>query len=445
MNPKLLCLLAGFALLTSCQKEFNPTPAEDPENLHQAVRQLNEVIIHDIFSPPVASRIYAYAAIAGYEAAHRADAGTLSMAGQLNGYNQAPQPEAGQTYCYQLAGLHAFLTVSKTLTFSEPMIDEFRENLYAKIRKESHIPKDLFERSLAYGEAVATSVIDWSKTDTYKESRTFPKFTVDESDPTRWQPTPPDYKDAAEPHWGKIRPMTLDSAGQFLPSPPTPFSTAKGSPFYQDAMQVYEALGKTGDPAKEEIAYFWDDNPFVSHHQGHVMFASKKVTPGGHWMNIAMLASRMKGADYVRSSEAYLRVALGLFEGFISCWHAKYTYNLVRPETYINKNIDEDWRPFLQTPAFPEHTSGHSVISRSAAVGLTKIYGENFAFNDTTNVEFGRTARKFSSFHQASDEASISRLYGGIHFLPALDVGSEQGRKVGDWVNNKVRTRKEEN
>jgi PAP2 superfamily len=137
-----------------------------------------------------------------------------------------------------------------------------------------------------------------------------------------------------------------------------------------------------------------------------------------------------------------LYTAMGLFEGFISCWHAKYTYNLVRPETYINKNIDPEWRPFLQTPPFPEHTSGHSVISRAAAVGLTHVYGENFAFNDTTNVEFGRTARKFTSFHQASDEASISRLYGGIHFLNALDMGSDQGRKVGEWVREKVKTRK---
>jgi hypothetical protein len=437
----LICLTVGFF---SCQKEYDREEAENPEYLHQSVRALNEIIIHDIFSPPVASRIYAYSSLAGYEAGKFADSTSQSLAGQVKWLAQLPKPEAGQDYCFPLAGVHAFLTVGRALTFSEDLMDEFREGMYKEWKQKSGMPRDVFERSVAFGTAVGMAVVEQTKTDNYKETRTFPKFTVDESNPERWQPTPPDYKDAAEPHWSKIRPFVLDSAGQFLPPPPPKFDTSKGSLFYQKVEEVLHSLEASNRAEREEIAYFWDDNPFVSHHAGHVMFADKKVTPGGHWMNIAMLASRMNKADYVKSSEAYLYTALGLFEGFISCWHAKYTFNLVRPETYINKYIDQDWRPFLQTPAFPEHTSGHSVISRAAAEGLTSVFGDNFAFTDTTNVAYGRTVRKFPSFIKAADEASISRLYGGIHYLPALDLGSTQGKKVGDWIQQKIRTRRKE-
>jgi membrane-associated phospholipid phosphatase len=171
------------------------------------------------------------------------------------------------------------------------------------------------------------------------------------------------------------------------------------------------------------------------------MFESKKVTPGGHWMNLAQLACRQAKAGFVPSLEAYLLTAVALADGFISCWDAKYYYNLVRPETVINKYLDEEWRPFFQTPNFPEHTSGHSVISRAASTVLTKLFGENFAFTDTTNEPYGRPARKFSSFIAASEEASISRLYGGIHYLPALTLGAEQGAKVGNQVLARLKLR----
>jgi len=441
---KLLLLALVFSAF-ACQKEYDPFEAENPEYLHRSVYALNEIIIHDIFSPPVASRIYAYSCLAGFEAGRHADSTTQSLAGQIKWLTQLPQPEAGQDYCFPLAGVHAFLTVGKALTFSEATMDEFREGLYAEWKKKAGISRDVFERSIAYGTAVGMAVMEHTKTDNYKETRTFPKFTVDERDPARWQPTPPDYKDAAEPHWAKIRPFTLDSAGQFLPPAPPKFDTSVGSAFHKMVEEVYHSLEGDNRAEREEIAYFWDDNPFVSHHAGHVMFADKKVTPGGHWMNISMLASRMEKADFAKSMESYLYTAIGLLDGFISCWHAKYHYNLVRPETYINRYMDQDWRPFLQTPAFPEHTSGHSVISRAASEGLTYIYGDNFAFNDTTNVEYGRTKRKFDSFIQASDEASISRLYGGIHYRPALDLGAVQGSKVGKWIQEKIRTRRKEN
>ncbi|MFN8690177.1 MAG: vanadium-dependent haloperoxidase, partial [Cyclobacteriaceae bacterium] len=105
-----------------------------------------------------------------------------------------------------------------------------------------------------------------------------------------------------------------------------------------------------------------------------------------------------------------------LFDAFISCWHEKYRSRLSRPETYINQYIDKDWIPLLQTPPFPEYSSGHSTISGSASVALAGLFGEKFAFTDSTEVQYGMTVRSFSSFAHAAEEASISRLYGGIHY-----------------------------
>ena len=118
---------------------------------------------------------------------------------------------------------------------------------------------------------------------------------------------------------------------------------------------------------------------------------------------------------------------------------------VVRPETIINQYLDEDWQPKLQTPPFPEYTSGHSVISRSAATVLTKIYGDNFSFDDTTEEAYGLPTRSYTSFMQASDEAAVSRLYGGIHYRRAIEQGVSQGAAVGQFIAERLNTAQPEN
>jgi hypothetical protein len=207
-------------------------------------------------------------------------------------------------------------------------------------------------------------------------------------------------------------------------------------------MEVYTVLDNTEDRENRiAIAKFWDCNPYVSHHVGHVMYATKKITPGGHWIGITQIVCKKANADYMKTVEAYTLTSIALADAFISCWDEKYRSNLVRPETVINRHIDEDWAPALQTPPFPEYTSGHSVISRAAAVALTSIFGENFAFDDTTEQEYGLPVRSFTSFYNASDEAAVSRLYGGIHYRPAIDYGVDQGEKVGHFIVDKIELR----
>ncbi len=437
-----LLLLAG-----ACGEQVNPNYQEEAANaeyIHRSMQRLTDVIVHDIFSPPVASRIYVYSSIAAYEALIHDHPEYRSLAGQLHGLTEFPQPEAGAEYCFPLASMRAFLTVGRKLIFSEDKIEAFENELYQEFR-DLQMPGAVYERSLAYGEAVAAHVMDWASKDMYHETRTYPKYSITD-DPAKWQPTPPDYMDGIEPHWREIRTLVLDSAGQFTPPPPTEFSTDPQSQFMKETREVYEALrveDETEAAERKAIAQFWDCNPYVSHHTGHVMYATKKITPGGHWIGIAKIASEQAGADLMQSVEAYTLTSIALFDGFISCWDEKYRSNLVRPETVINRYIDEDWLPTLQTPPFPEHTSGHSVISRAAAVALTHVYGDNFSFLDTTEEPYGLPARSYNSFIEASSEAAVSRLYGGIHYRPAIDYGVAQGEKVGELVVQRVQMKQQ--
>jgi hypothetical protein len=410
----------------------------DPEFIHRSFKQVTDRIVHDIFSPPVASRIYTYASVAGYEAVRHADPELLTLAGQLTGLDSIPQPISGEVYSYELAAVKAILQVGRTLVFSEANMDEFYNKIMTEMRA-SGIPDDVYERSIEYGGKVADRIMKWSSKDNYKQTRSFPKYTI-LTDPATWKPTPPAYMDAVEPHWNKIRPFVIDSAQQFKPLPPIPFSTAKGTPFYKEAKEVLD-MTKSMTDEQRAIASFWDCNPFVMNVRGHVMFATKKISPGGHWMNITRIACRQGNTSAARSCEAYARVALSLVDGFISCWDEKYRSKVIRPETYINQYLDENWVPLLQTPPFPEYTSGHSVISASASVALTGIFQDNFAFVDSTEVEYGMPVRSFSSFYQAAEEAAISRMYGGIHYRAACEMGKQQGRMVGEFIRDNVRTR----
>jgi hypothetical protein len=427
----------------SCSSDENEWKfkVERADFLHRSVKQVTDVIVHDIFSPPVAARIYAYMSVAGYEAAIPQDKRYVTLAGQLTGLEPVPQPADGEEYCFQLASVQAMLKVGRTLVFSEDKMDVFYEKIMQEF-KDTDIPDDVFERSIAYGSQVADHIVAWSGKDNYKQSRSFPKYSILD-DPATWKPTPPAYMDAIEPHWNKIRTFGIDSAGQFKPKAPTAFSIEKESPFYKEALEVYN-IGKNLTEDQREIASFWDCNPFVMNVKGHVMFATKKISPGGHWMNITHVACVKSKADFTQSAEAYVMVAVALFDGFVSCWDEKYRSRLIRPETYINQYVDEDWVPLLQTPPFPEYTSGHSVISGSAAMTLTSLFGENFAFTDSTEIEFGLTSRNFKSFDEACTEAAISRMYGGIHYRPAFENGLVQGKAIGNYILNKVKTRRED-
>lgn len=432
----LIFLFVVIASLTACDSGVKEVKVE-AQVYHATMDKLSDIIVHDIFSPPVASRIYAYPSIAMYEVLAQENADYKSLAGQLTELESIPQPETEVSH--ELAALEAFIKIGTVLIFSEADMDEYREALYEDLGE--GVNKKYFEASVAYGGQVADHILKWADGDMYKQTRTYPKFTVTD-DEDRWQPTPPGYFEAIEPHWTQIRPFAIDSSTQFVPERPTEFDMNKNSQFYKEVMEVYE-VGNNLTEEQKEIASFWDCNPYVMNVTGHVMAATKKITPGGHWIGIVKIACEKAQADPMKSAEAYALTSIALADGFISCWDEKFRSNLIRPETIINEYIDEEWLPLLQTPPFPEYTSGHSVISNAAAVALTSVFGENFSFEDTTEEKYGLPVRNFDSFIHASEEAAISRLYGGIHYMPAIENGVTQGRKLGTYVVDKLELRNE--
>ncbi|AKA34692.1 phosphatidic acid phosphatase [Flagellimonas lutaonensis] len=442
MKSNVILLFGIFILMASCEK--NEPITISPEDYHASVDKVTEVMVHDIFSPPVASRIYAYPNIAAYEILALKDNRYNSLAGQVSELTPIPQPPGPVNINTELAALVAHIDVSRRLIFSEDKIKAFRDSLYDIWQNQN--PK-VFEASRDYGLQVAEHIAAWMDGDNYKQTRTMPKFTVDSEDPSRWQPTPPAYMNGIEPHWNKIRPFVIDSASQFRPTPPPPFSMEEGSDFYKEVKEVYDIskeITAKGDESEEvAIAQFWDCNPYVSVTRGHLMFATKKITPGAHWIGITKIASRKTNADFAETVHAYTKTSIAIADAFISCWDEKYRSNLIRPETLINVHIDDSWEPVLQTPPFPEYTSGHSVVSGAAATALTEIFGDNFAFDDDTEVAYGLPVRSFNSFKEAADEAAISRMYGGIHYRAAVEVGVKQGRDLGKFVVNNLKMKNE--
>ena len=436
-----IMVLMLFMALTSCKKKENITIS--PEDYHNSVDKVTEVMIHDIFSPPVASRIYAYPNIAAFEIMAKKQGEYQSLSGQLTGFEGIPNPKDEATLNYELAALIAHMDLNRRLIFSEDRINTYRDSLYGVWRD---MNEEVFETSKTYGLEVAEHVAAWMSLDNYSQTRTMPKFTVNSEDPSRWQPTPPSYMDGIEPHWNKLRPFVIDSASQFKPTPPPPFSMEQGTDFFNEVKEVYDISNEItakGDESEEvAIAQFWDCNPYVSVTRGHLMFATKKITPGAHWIGIAKIASNKTNADFAKTVYTYTKTSIAIADAFISCWDEKYRSSLIRPETLINEHIDDSWEPVLQTPPFPEYTSGHSVVSGAASEALTSIYGDNFAFDDDTEVPYGLPVRSFESFRKAADEAAISRMYGGIHYRTAVEIGVKQGRDLGQFVVDNLTMKK---
>lgn len=431
----LITLITLFALLSAC-KQKAPLLPPGPDILHNNQDKLTQVIIYDIFTPPVASRIYAYTSLASYEAIRFMKQDAPSLAEKLNGFGKMPQPEAGKEYNYTLAATRAFFEVAKKVRiFSADSLAGYEKKLYGAFN--ANLDAGTYSRSVAFGDTLAKVILKRALADGYFQSRGKQKY-LGSNEPGKWRPTPPDYQDGIEWCWNTMAPFALDSASQFKPTPPPAYKTDRESVFFKGLKEVYD-INKSLTDDQKTIARFWDDNPFVIEHSGHMMFGNKKITPGGHWMGICAIASKSSGADEVKTARAYALTAIALHDAFISCWDEKYRSSFIRPVTAINELFDKYWLPFLQTPPFPEYTSGHSTISASAATVLTNIYGDNFAFRDTADLRYIGLERSFNSFNEAAAEASVSRIYGGIHYRFTADTSAAQGRKVGRLVLRKAK------
>jgi hypothetical protein len=395
------------------------------------MKKVTDVMVNDVASPVAASRYYAYVSLAAYETASLY--GTLpSFKHILNGYKGvtvAKDLVSGTDK--NLAILLSIMKAGERLLPSGYMVKKDTDSLMLANAKNPALKK-----TAALVDSVVVQIMKYVAGDGFSRLNNLPRYILTKGD-GYWRPTPPAFMAPIEPHWNSLRTFYLDSAQQFKPEPPVAYDTAKNSSFYKMVMEVYD-VDKEKDASKQEIANFWDCNPFAVQQIGHVEFGLKKISPGGHWVGITGIACRQRKLTVEQTVLVHALVSIGLADAFISCWDEKYRSNRVRPEHVIQKLIDPAWRPLLQTPPFPEYVSGHSVASNAAAIILAAIFGDALAFNDDTEVEFGLKARKFKSFSSAAAEASISRLYGGIHYRDAIDQGVWQGREIGKFMIGKM-------
>ncbi|MFY9556227.1 MAG: vanadium-dependent haloperoxidase [Blastocatellia bacterium] len=437
MRRRILPLTLIVSLLFVNTRAFAQAEAADKKSADDFTSEVASAwfeLLYDVVkaegtNPPVASRIYAITAVALYESIVAGSEVNRSLVGQLNGLIFVPEARrvhkhhwaavANAALARTIRGLYS--TISQS---SLAAINNLEQTLASQYRAE--VNKPVYERSVNLGQGVAASILDWAATDGFSTNNNCPYVPLLVAG--AWEPTPPLFNmNPLQPCWGFIRPMVLTSGGECPPQGNPTFSTDTGSTFYAAGLEVYNVgVGLTAE--QRIIADYWSDGAGTG-------------TPPGHWIAIVSQIARKDGLSLTRAAEAYVRVGMAVHDAFIACWNSKYVYNLQRPVTYINRNIDATWRPYIVTPSFPTYTSGHSTQSGAAASVLTNMFGVK-SFEDTTHTDHGlipaQQPRSFASFVQAAAEAAISRLYGGIHYSFDNNDGLTCGQCIGKAIHDRV-------
>jgi hypothetical protein len=421
--------------LIGCKDRIHKEPVFTPVVIGQVINQMTEVMIHDITNPPLAARFFSYACLAGYEVVTQNNPAFKRMHGVLNEYPDLKRSDSIQSYNVQLSAVLAMLETAQKMQPSGKLLTEF-EQRFIDSCKRSGFEEETVNNSLRYAKAVSKKILAWAKADRYNKISNYTRYTPIAKEGC-WYPTPPGFLPAVEPYFSTVRTLVLDSCTQFPAPPPVTFSAGKKTAFYRLLLQNYEE-GKEVPMEHRVIAAFWDCNPFAIQDDGHLVLSRKKISPGAHWLGITGIVCQQAGKSFEEAMQIHTTVAVGLMDAFICCWDEKFRSNRIRPETAIRKYIDPHWTPILQTPPFPEYLSGHSVISACSATILTHFFGDNFAYTDSVEVSYGLAPRQFKSFNHAAQEAAISRFYGGIHFMDAIENGLLVGGKVGSQVINKM-------
>jgi hypothetical protein len=433
-NVVILFLLLVFAV-ASCRNKDVSNAGPTSIDIAALSTEMSNLMIHDVTNPPLASRFYAYAYLAGYEVVSQNDSSMISMHGVLNEYPEIDKPNIDQ-YSHKIAAVLAVLKTASKLQPSGKDLLKQEQDLLKKYGEQG-FSDEVIEGSVAYADSISKAILRYAKADKYNKLSDLPRYQPVKGD-GYWYPTPPAFLPIVEPHFNKVRSFTMDSANVYIPLPPVAFDTNKTSPFYGLMKEVHD-MGVNATDDQKQIAAFWDCNPFAVMDEGHLQIGVKKISPGAHWMGIAGIACQKAKMPFNETMQVHAVVAFTLMDAFICCWDEKMRSNRIRPETAIRRYIDPSWKPLLQTPPFPEYLSGHSVISTASAEVLTSYFGDGFAYTDSVEVQFGLGTRTFSSFREAANEAAISRLYGGIHFMDAIEHGKTQGRKVAENVIKKLK------
>lgn len=431
-------LLLALVLFNSCEKDPSNTLSEpefrSPDTFNSEVVvgwfNLMKVLTTETpgFTPPVAARAFGYTGVALYEAIQVGMANKTSLSGKLNDFILETTYIEGAQYHWPTVANSTLASMTKSF-YSNASIANYSSILALEKQFNDQfsniIDNEIIDRSIVFADNIADKILLWSSTDGGFEAQfnNFPSEYEFLPGVEFWKPTAPNQK-ALQPYWGNNRPFLSLNLENTTPVDPPAYSKDTESLYYKRAMEVYEVVNNVTE-AQTIIAEFWSDDPETS------------ATPPGHSISILNQLINDTNLDLSASSEAFAKLAIGINDAFISCWKVKYDTNYPRPVTVINNQIDPNWVTILDTPPFPEYTSGHSVQSGALAEILISLFGENYAFTDRTHenrTDIDGTPRKYTSFIEMAEEAAASRLYGGIHFKEGIELGLTQGYQIGKNV-----------
>ncbi len=369
---------------------------------------------------PIIARTFGYMGIAFYETVVPGLPKYQSIQKQLNGLPALPKINCGDLYFYPAAANaalanmihHMFGNTSTSQNFTIDSLENSFKTVFGSITA-----TNVLNRSILFGQDISNAVYAWSVSDGGDQVylNPYPTSYIPPTGPGLWMPLPGQV--AQVPYWGSNRTFIKDNATSTQPPPPPAYSTEPSSQLYKEEMELYtESVNQ--DPEHAIIAKYWAALP-------------------GPCVSISILSSVLanKNTSLSTAAEAYCKIGMATSDAMVSCYKTKYVYNQLRPEAYIDANINPTWKPLLKTPPFPDYTSAHSIQTGAAARVLADIFGDNTTFTDNSINNLGYTPRTFTKFSDYAYEVGLSRIYGGIHVRSSDFIGLKWGDVVGMHVS----------
>jgi hypothetical protein len=270
---------------------------------------------------------------------------------------------------------------------------------------------------------VASVIFDWSKTDGAAEAAAKnASYPVPEGFGL-WKPTPPAFvTPPVNAYANEVRTYVKNSPTLTLPPPPIPYSEMVGSPFYNQASEIY-TISLTLTPYDILTVKTWGEFPGnYTNALRYQQIAIQLVDDANLTLDLAALAFAKHG--------------MAINDAVACVFNAKYIHNVVRPITYIRDVLlHTTWTAVNTTPPHPEYPAAHASVGRASSRVLESIFGTNYSFTDRTHESlYG--ARTYNNLKAYSDEAGLSRILGGIHYKASVAAGEKQGEKIGNLINH---------
>jgi hypothetical protein len=375
--------------------------------------------------PP--SRPFAYTGIALYEAVVPGMPAYQTLSGQLTDMPAMPETVPGFAYHWPACANAALAAMNRnffpnTSDANKAAMEALENELNAVYKTEAG--EEVFQRSVQFGKAVAQLIFDWSKTDGAANANA--PYTPPVG-PGLWAPTPPAFAPAFGPYWGNNRLMVAGSLDGSEPAAPPTYSTDPASDYYQMAKEVYD-ISQTLTPDQTALALYYRDNPGFG---------------DGHYLSILKQILEQEKPKLDVTAIVLAKAGIACVDAGIGCWSTKFQHNQQRPIKYIREVLGHpEWNTLFDTPPFPDFPSGHSAIAGSFGEILKGFFGNNYHFTDHTYDYLGMAPRSYNSFDELAKDICDSRMYAGIHYRYSCEKGWEQGKKIGQNIERKLKFKK---